>query len=145
MGLGNVANLCMISLLRYTEMKLHTAAILLICLLTSCASYNIPSLDVTLSTPKAAVHDRPVNISKLVPYLKRATWSSFRQPFTVWKVWTDLVMANGTVVQILDQGPDFSSFRIVGVEGEYYIREEDRKEFDAVLRRTGISEASTHG
>ena len=89
----------------------------------------------SLSSRQAKVHDRLLDISSLFPYLKRATWSSFRQPFTVWKVWTDLKMSNGSVVQILNQGPDFSSFRIVGVTGEYYIREEDLKEFDMALNQ----------
>lgn len=111
-------------------MKLHFAAISLGGLMASCTSYKIPSLDMSLSSRQARVHDRLIDISNLRPYLKRATWSSSRQPFTVWKAWTDLKMANGSVVQILNQGPDFSSFRIVGVAGEYYIRQEDLKKFD---------------
>lgn len=114
-------------------MKLRFAAISLGCLMASCTSCKIPSLDVSLSSRQAKVHDRLIDISNLSPYLKRATWSSSRQPFTVWKGWTDLKMANGSVVQILNQGPNFSSFRIVGVAGEYYIRQEDLTEFDVAL------------
>jgi hypothetical protein len=75
-----------------------------------------------------------VNMSKINPYLRRATWSDFRQRFTVWKFWHEVRMENGTVLRIVNQGPKFSSFRIVGIEGEFYIRPEDLAKFDSAWR-----------
>ena len=75
---------------------------------------------------------RKTNITPMMPYLMRATWSNVRQPFTVWKVWTEVELANGRRLMINTNG---WCFRVSGVEGEYYLRREDVEKFEAAYRK----------
>lgn len=114
-------------------MRLLLALLPTLLLPVSCSSYRITSLDVKFGSGKPTIYGERVDLSPVMPYLKRATWSNDRMIFTTWKTWDTVTFSDGTELMIKAREEGFSSFRIKDVKGEYRIRDEDNEKFAAAM------------
>ncbi len=92
----------------------------------SCSSRVVPSVASLVQGGMGFSADRPtarVDISELLPYMQRATWTD---RWVFWKTSVGVVMGDGTTIRFERLSP---MFRIDGVEGTFLVNEVDQEAY----------------
>lgn len=97
-----------------------------------CSSHRVPSIETLVRNPVgrlAHVSSRQVDLSEIVPYMRRAIWTD---DLMLWKVSHRVVLSDGTRVRFEQFGAIFS---IEGVDGTFIILDGDRDGYERVRDR----------